>query len=72
MTEHNSTVLFVDEYPADMQAEGIAINHAVLSGACNSCRYLLRCCSDDNFKLPADAACMKIKAEILRGWESHG
>lgn len=72
MAGYNSMVLFVDKYPADMQAEGIAINNAVLSGACNSCRYLPRCCSDDSFKLPSDAACMKIKTEILRGWETHG
>jgi hypothetical protein len=48
-------------------AEAGAVSWAVWSSACNSCRYLPQCESDDSFRFPNDAPCMKIKAEMLKG-----
>lgn len=53
-------------YPADKQAEGIAVSWAVVSGACNKCKHLNRCERDGKFLPPSGAACMIKKAEILQ------
>ena len=59
--------IFDAPYPAEKQAEGIAVNWAVLSGACNTCPYLSRCESDESFFPHSNAACMVRKDEILHG-----
>lgn len=41
-------VIFTQRLPAEKQAEGLAIQHAVISGKCNSCGYLLRCSTHGN------------------------
>ena len=68
MADKKNIVLFPQKLPADMQAEGLAIHWAVLTGKCNECKYLPRCCSDDTFRLPADAFCVVKKKEILKEW----
>lgn len=68
----NSVVLFDKTYPPDMQAEGIAVSEAVLNGECNKCQSLSECCTNEFFKFPTDAYCMKRKNEILKGWAEDG
>lgn len=60
----NNIVVFMEQLPVEKQAEGIAVCRAVLSGKCNSCDYLLRCCSDSTFKLPKDAFCTTEKENM--------
>lgn len=45
--------------------EGLAIHRAVVSGECDRCAYLPDCSSDNSFKMPADAYCMKEKARLF-------
>lgn len=68
----NSVVLFDKTYPADMQAEGIAVRDAVLNGECNKCKSLSECCTNELFRFPTDAYCMQRKKEILEGWVKNG
>ena len=59
--------MFDKPYPADKQAEGRAVSWAIATGACFSCRHLLRCSNDRSFVFPPSAACMKKKREYLGG-----
>lgn len=62
--------IFDRPYPADKQAEGLAVQWAVMSGACDKCRSLKRCESDATFVFPSGAACMVRKGEILQEMEA--
>lgn len=66
MDEWTLTTMFDKPYSPEKMAEGRAISWAIVSGACNSCEYLLRCSTDDQFVFPCDAACMKRKAEFMK------
>jgi len=55
----------------EKKAEGLAINNAVFSGACDRCPHLKECSSNRNFVFPAEAACMKDKERILQKWRSQ-
>ena len=68
MEDKQNFVMFTHQLPADQQAEGIAIHWAVMSGKCNACEYITRCCSDSTFRFPADAFCTVKKKEILKEW----
>ena len=67
----NHVTLFDQEYPADVQAEGLAISEAVTHGHCNSCGFLRVCSTNDTFKPPVFAWCFKRKAEILKEWREQ-
>ena len=49
----------------EKEAEACAVNWAVLSGACDRCRYLRLCSSGLAANLPSDAACIREKGRIL-------
>ena len=53
-------IIFDKEYPQGIKDEGAAVAKAVMTGKCNSCKYIHRCENDINFKFPDDAPCMKI------------
>ena len=72
VNDYTTIVIFDREYPMEKQAEGIAVNQAVLTGACNQCGFLARCSTDDSFKPPVFAWCAKKKAEILANWNEGG
>ena len=60
MSEH--IVIFDKPYSPEKIAEGLAVHWAVITGACNSCKYLSACESDASDawnSLPQDAACAK-------------
>lgn len=54
-------ILIIDPtVPQEDRAEGLAVYNALITGKCDTCKYL-KCCSEDgDFKFPADAACMEI------------
>lgn len=60
--------MFDRQYPPEKQAEGLAISQAIVGGHCDKCAYLPQCSTDDGFKFPALAWCMKRKAEIMKEW----
>lgn len=66
----NSAVFFDDTYPADLQAEGLAVREAIMTGKCDKCPDLFECSQNDCFKLPEHAFCMRRKNEILKEWEN--
>lgn len=68
MSDYTHITVFDREYPMDVQAEGIAVSQAVVSGACDKCGFLARCSTDDKFQPPVFAWCSKRKAEILVDW----
>ena len=49
-------------------AEGMAIVYAAISGRCEKCSSYYECMSDEHFKFPFDAYCMKTKAKLLKKW----
>ena len=57
--------VFDREYPMDVQAEGMAVQLAVATGACDKCEFLRECSSNENFVFPKTAWCSKKKGEIL-------
>ena len=57
--------MFDRPYPADKQAEGLAIHQAIVEGHCDTCGFLPQCSTQDDFKFPVFAWCMQRKAEIL-------
>ncbi len=61
--------LFDRAYPAEKQAEGLAISEAIVNGECDKCAFLARCKSDESFIFPVFAWCSRRKAEILADWE---
>lgn len=65
----NSAVFFDDTYPADLQAEGLAVREAIMLGKCAQCPDLVKCSTDKNFKFPPNAFCMVKKQEILKQWQ---
>lgn len=66
MADMTLITMFDQPYPADKQYEGRAVSWAIATGACFSCRHLLRCSNDRSFVFPSSAACMKKKAELMR------
>ena len=68
MANEKNVLLFTQQLTADRQAEGLAVHWAVMTGKCNQCDYLPRCCSDSSFKLPKDSFCIKKKEKILKRW----
>lgn len=64
-----NVLIFDGPYNQDKQAEGVGVNWAFCSGACNYCPYLPRCESDNEFVFPADAACTIKKNEVLKKWK---
>lgn len=59
--------VFTDEYPADVQAEGLAVSRCVATGLCNRCMYLKVCSTNESFKPPVGAFCIEEKKKILEG-----
>ena len=53
----------------EKQAEAIGIYQAVMGGDCDSCVYFVGCAAGKLYPFPADAACSKRKADILKKWE---
>ena len=51
-----------------MLAEGMAVMGAILSGRCEKCPIYYECKSNDHFKFPEDAYCMKTKDKLLKKW----
>lgn len=59
--------IFDRPYPADKQAEGLAISQAIVGGHCEKCGFLPQCSTQgEAFQFPVFAWCMRRKAEILR------
>ena len=54
------TVVMDNSVPKEKIKEAMAIQTAVLTGACNKCVYLPQCETDETFKFPNDAPCMRI------------
>ena len=65
----SNVVVFDKLYSGEKIAEGRAVQWAVLSGACNKCKYLSQCESDNNFEFPQNAPCMIKKIELMKGGE---
>ena len=58
--------LTLEQYPADKQAEGMAIHQAIVEGHCDKCGFLPQCSTQGKvFQFPVFAWCMRRKAEIL-------
>lgn len=54
-------VLIIDvSVPQEDRAEGVAVYKAVTTGKCRVCPHLRWCEDDASFKIPSDAACMRI------------
>lgn len=66
---YQNVTIFDREYPKDVQAEGIAVNHAVVYGHCDKCGFLKTCSADENFHPPVFAWCFQEKKRILADWE---
>ena len=60
---------FMENLPPEKQAEGLGVQAAVLLGECDHCEHLEKCSTDETSVFPADAACSKRKADILKKWE---
>ena len=67
MSDWKHITLFDRPYPADKQAEAIAIHLAVVEGHCEKCGSLPQCSTQSDFQFPPFSWCMIKKAEILRG-----
>ena len=65
MSEQKHITIFDQPYPADKQAEGLAISQAIMGGHCDKCGFFSQCSTQDDFQFPAFAWCMRRKAEIL-------
>lgn len=65
----NGAVFFDNTYPADLQAEGLAVREAIMTGKCNKCQSFRECNTNEHFVFPQDAFCMVRKNEILKGWK---
>ena len=65
----SNVVIFDKPYSDEKIAEGVAVQWAVVSGACNSCNHLQQCESNNNFKFPNNAPCTIKKSELLKGGE---
>ncbi len=65
---YQNVTVFDKAYPKDVQAEGIAVNHAVVYGHCDSCCFLATCEKNENFKPPFFAWCQQEKKRILENW----
>lgn len=66
-----NVTMFMDEMPKELQAEGLGVQMAVISGECNRCGYLAKCSTDSSFKFPAEAFCMKRKEAIIAAWDKE-
>lgn len=66
---YTNVQIFDREYPTDVQAEGMAVNNAVIFGHCDKCAFLKTCSTNDNFKPPVFAWCFQEKKRILANWE---
>ena len=69
--DYTHITVIAGQYPAETQAEGIAIGEAVAKGHCNNCGFLNVCSTNDTFKPPIFAWCSRRKAEILKSWEGR-
>lgn len=49
-------------------AEGMAVMGAILSGRCEKCSSYAECKTNEHFKFPLDAYCMKTKDRLLKEW----
>ena len=60
--EYKMKKIVVFEYGTSREKmkEGMAVQQAITSGACNLCEYLGQCMNDRTFKFPQNASCMKI------------
>ncbi|MBP3538572.1 MAG: hypothetical protein J6J62_01885 [Oscillospiraceae bacterium] len=67
MSDFTHITIFDKPYSVEKMAEGCAISLAFAYGACNVCKYIETCSTNEKFAFPADAWCMKKKAEILKG-----
>jgi len=60
VNEH--VTIFDKQYSTEKAAEALAVNWAVITGACNACRHMKICTSDMSVFLwetfPHDAPCM--------------
>lgn len=61
-------VIFDQLYDDDTKAEGVAVISCVLTGLCDTCKYLKNCEEYDFNEPPTDAPCMQMKTEILAKW----
>ena len=72
MAKWKHITMFDRPYPAEKQAEGIAISQAIVGGHCIKCGFYKKCTTDNRFKFPVFAWCMRRKAEILADWKKGG
>ena len=72
MANWKHITMFDRPYPAEKQAEGIAVHQAVAEGHCVKCGFFGRCSTDSRFMPPVFAWCMRRKAEILSDWKKGG
>lgn len=64
------TVIFDKPYSKEKNAEGLGVNWALITGACNACKFLEQCSTDRDFEFPNYAPCMVKKTEILKGFDN--
>ena len=65
----DNVVVFDKPYSKDKIAEGRAVQWAVVNGACDKCKYLPQCESNNNFVFPQNAPCMIKKGKLMKGGE---
>lgn len=67
MADFTNVTIFDKPYSAEKMAEGRAVSLAVVSGACNRCKYRRECENNGKLIFPSEAWCMEEKAKILEG-----
>ena len=66
MKDYTHITMFDRPYPQKKQAEGLAISQAIVGGHCHKCGCFPQCSTQNDFRFPVFAWCMKRKAEILK------
>lgn len=66
-----NVVIFDRGYTKEEQAEGIAVNRAVIGGHCDACGFLKTCSTSEDFKPPVFAWCFQEKKRIIASWEAE-
>ena len=61
-----NVIIFDKPYSAEFTAEAHAVQWAVMSGACDKCKYKQECENSKFFKFPKRAACMQKKKELIK------
>ena len=72
MPKWKHITMFDRPYPAEKQAEGVAVHEAVVEGHCAACGFYKICSTVNTVQPPVFAWCMRRKAEIMADWKKGG